>query len=295
MLDLRVADFVRLCRQPGCPLCAARRQAEQRYIEGVLWEGVNDGHFRAKLKRSLGFCPEHAWVLQATEDTHWRDGLGTASIYHDLARHILEMLPNQAQNGPAPFRSRLRRWLAQLRQRLWPTAPAARLLAQLAPRQPCPVCRTGQGAEKRIVNILLDAWQMEEVQAAFSASAGLCLPHLRQALARADQKATAFLVETTAKKLDQLAADLAEYERQHAWRFRDEPKVEREEQAWVRAVAFFAGEAVEPEAERVYLRRRHALEIFHIENQAEVAGEQPPMARGGASSKDSPATYRDET
>jgi hypothetical protein len=64
MLDLRIADFIRLCRQPGCPLCAARRQAEQRYIKGVLGEGLRDGSFRATLRRSLGFCSEHAWRFQ---------------------------------------------------------------------------------------------------------------------------------------------------------------------------------------------------------------------------------------
>jgi hypothetical protein len=41
--------------------------------------------------------------------------------------------------------------------------------------------------------------------------------------------------------------------------------LECEQHAWVRAVAFFAGEAAEAELERVSERRRHGLAVFHAE------------------------------
>lgn len=270
MLDLRVADLIRLCRQPGCLLCAARRQAEQRYIKGLLGEGLRDGYFRATLKRSLGFCPEHAWALQATEDTHWHDGLATAGAYHELVCYMLEGLRSKAPDGPSTFWLRLRGWLKWF----WPATTAMGVAERLTAKQPCPVCQIGQGAEKRVISVFLESYRQAAIQTAYRDSAGFCLPHLRQVLSRANQKTVLFLLEATAAKLDQLAADLAEYQRKHAWRFRDEPKVEREELAWLGAVAFFAGEAIEPEAGPVYQHRRHALEIFQAERQRKLATKQ---------------------
>lgn len=256
MIDLMGASLVRICQEPGCPGCTARRQAEERYIDSILWEGVTDAPFRAKLRRTLGLCPAHAWALQAAEDTQWHDGLGTALIYQDLARQVLEAL-----QGPAAGRTGWRDVVGRLVRQLWPPSPR-QLLARLSPRQNCPVCDIGQGAELRFIHTLLAGYQAGEVRAAFQASAGLCLGHLRQALAQADQAAAAFLVDGAIDRLRHLVDDLAEYERKHAWQFHQEPKGDREQFAWIRAVAFFAGEAAGTAGDSVYAHRRRALEIF---------------------------------
>lgn len=261
MIDLMAASLSRICQEPGCPGCTARRQAEERYIDSILWEGITDSHFRAKLRQTLGLCPAHTWALQGAEDTLWRDGLGTSLIYQDLARQVLEVLQGHTGRRPA---SRLARWrnvLGRLWQQFWPSSPR-QLLARLSPRQNCPACDTGQGAELRFIHTLLAGYQGGEVRTAFQASDGLCLEHLRQALALADQAAAAFLLEGAIKKLQSLVDDLAEYERKHAWQFRQEPKWDREEYAWIRTVAFFAGEAGEAADDSVYQHRRRALEVF---------------------------------
>jgi|GEM_PF-2404424 len=64
--------------------------------------------------------------------------------------------------------------------------------------------------------------------------------------------------------------DLREYIRKNDYLFQNE-EFGQEGDAWRRAVAFFAGEAVEPEAEPVYERRRRALEIFRTERQHKLA------------------------
>jgi hypothetical protein len=269
MIDLMAASLIRICRKPGCPMCVARRQAEAKYIEGILWEGVSDGDYRAKLKRSLGFCPPHAWALQATEDTHWSDGLGTSLIYAELTRRVVDMLDSYQKNQAAQSMRGPGRWLTRLLRRFWPSPLARTLPTQLAPQQMCPVCDIGQDAENRFIHTLLAGYQTDQVRTAFSRSDGLCLGHLRQALDQANSEATAFLVGVTLDKLRPLAADLTEYDRKHAWHFRNEPKGEREQQAWVRAVAFFAGEANEARLERVNERRRRALAVFHTDSSGE--------------------------
>lgn len=256
MIDLMAASLVRICQEPGCPGCTARRQAEERYIDSILWEGVTDAPFRAKLRQTLGLCPAHAWALQAAEDTQWHDGLGTSLIYQDLARQVLEAL-----QGPAAGRAGWRDVVGRLVRQLWPPSPR-QLLARLSPSQNCPVCDIGQGAERRFIHTLLAGYQAGEVREAFQASAGLCLGHLRQALALADQAAVTFLLAGVIEKLQYLVDDLAEYERKHAWQFREEPKWDREQLAWIRAVAFFAGEAAEAAGDDIYSHRRRALEVF---------------------------------
>lgn len=118
MIDLMAASLCRICQEPGCPGCTARRQAEERYIDGILSEGVTDGHFRAKLKQTLGFCPAHAWALQAAEDARWHDGLGTSLIYQDLARQVLEIIQGQTRRQPASQLARWRDILGRLSPRL---------------------------------------------------------------------------------------------------------------------------------------------------------------------------------
>jgi hypothetical protein len=96
-----------------------------------------------------------------------------------------------------------------------------------------------------------------EFRAWYTASDGLCLPHLRRALARAeDEETVRFLVQVAVDKVSPLLADLKEYERKHAWEYRHEPKPPWEQASWVRAVAFFAGEAREEDTRNDELRRQ---------------------------------------
>jgi hypothetical protein len=281
MIDLMVAHLARVCGEPGCPACTARRQAERKYLEGLLWEGLSDGALRAKLKRSLGFCPDHAWALQATEDSLWRDGLGTARLYDDLAWQIVKSLEQYAADQTGRPLAGLRHWFTRLGQSLWLARWTAQLLAKLTPQQLCPVCQIGQGAEKRLLHTLLASYQTDEVWLAFSQSDGLCLPHLRQALARANRPAAAYLIDAALQKLRPLLVDLAEYQRKHAWQFWAESISEQEEEAWVRTVAFLAGEAETSAPETVQQRRRRALAIFHNARQpAEPEGDNLAAASG---------------
>jgi len=65
------------------------------------------------------------------------------------------------------------------------------------------------------------------------------------ALARAHDRAPhafAWLAGDAARRLRLLLKDLQEYIRKHDWNYRHEPMSPEERKAWIRAVAFFAGE-----------------------------------------------------
>ena len=78
----------------------------------------------------------------------------------------------------------------------------------------------------------------------YVASDGLCLSHLRLALAQAAQtnpEVARLLTDTAAVKLETLSTDLSEYTRKHAWQYRHEPKLENEQSSPRRASRFFGG------------------------------------------------------
>jgi hypothetical protein len=112
-------------------------------------------------------------------------------------------------------------------------------------------------------------WLVEELadpefRAWYAASDGLCLPHLRRALALAkNEEAVRLLAETTMQRLDALATDVGEYVRKMDWNKRHEPKHAWEQVSWVRAVAFFSGEAPVERKADVYELRRTALAEYH--------------------------------
>ena len=47
--------------EPGCPICRLKARVAERYLDGLLWESVNDPGMRDQVRRSLGFCHEHGW------------------------------------------------------------------------------------------------------------------------------------------------------------------------------------------------------------------------------------------
>jgi len=77
----------------------------------------------------------------------------------------------------------------------------------------------------------------------YTASRGLCLPHLRAALrTTALQEDRHLLAATAYDRVADLVHLIEEYERKHIWNYRAEPKLAEEQSSWIRAIAFEVGE-----------------------------------------------------
>jgi hypothetical protein len=279
MMDLNTLRLKLAIKQPGCPVCRLRQEAEERYLFNLLYENVTDGTTQLDLVRGLGLCPHHTWLLQAIEQQNWNDGMGVGILYEDLTARVLDTLSTYlAQNrashpkmaaGHLFSLKHLGEWLEQqgqvgrwLARRLFRVAiPAAPLLARLSPQQPCRVCEVVDPSEEANLTWLVRKSSVNpEFRTWYAASDGLCLPHLRRALAQAEEMDTVrFLVEVGVNKLTPLLADLKEYGRKHIWQFQWEPKYVWEQASWIRVVAFFAGEAEKEAGEDIYQLRRQAL------------------------------------
>ena len=85
--------------------------------------------------------------------------------------------------------------------------------------------RVGRGADHIQLLAVSKTKPLVDIQAAYAAGPGLCLPHFRRALAgaRHDAQITA-LVQTQLRVWRALHADLTEYIRLQDYRFRDEPR-----------------------------------------------------------------------
>lgn len=260
-VDLITLELKLAFEKPGCPICRLRHTAGQRYLRSLLWENVNDGGTRVHLVRALGFCYAHAWQLQQMEKSMWHDGLGTGIIYEDLATRALAGLKAymRTQDRAMARRRRWRRWRKWIATALcrWFSQPASLtsdppLPPGLIPRDRCRVCELEENSEETHVAWLVKGCAEPRFQRWYQASDGLCLPHLRRALALAEREDPAvalFLARTCQEKLARLTMQLREYIRKHAWEYRDEPKLPEEQSSWVRTVAFFAGERRETRGE----------------------------------------------
>jgi hypothetical protein len=210
---------------PGCPLCTLVERAVGRYMGSTNYDSVSDPEIRRLFEASQGFCNPHAhqWFQEAFI-------LGTAHIYRDVLLVTAQELRRQS------FRGSLGGKVGALLGRKREDA-----VSPLAPSAGCPACAIRDETEGRLLRTLLKGLGDDTFTTAYAASDGLCLPHLRLALAAAPS-GTVFdhLRARALQTEDTLIAHLNETIRKHDYRFRHEP-AEDEKGSPERAVNHVAG------------------------------------------------------
>lgn len=224
-------------QKPGCPICRLGDEAARRSVDGFLWENVNDPESRRPLQEAYGFCPEHTRLLVATEMESSGVLLGVNLIYESLARQALRDL--QKGGTLQSPRKGIGGWLARFWRRSRPSTPQP-------VRPACPLCRAVEEVQANALVTLMEdlAVHGEHAQALYRQADGLCLPHLRQALAQHAERypaATRFLRAETVQRLESLSAHMREYIRKQNWAYREEALTEEERVAWLRVLVFFTG------------------------------------------------------
>lgn len=74
-------------RGHGCPVCSLVLKSNLKFIDGILYESVNDPALRDEIRGSEGFCNRHSWQLRRTND-----GFGLGIILDDLMQLIMPRL-----------------------------------------------------------------------------------------------------------------------------------------------------------------------------------------------------------
>lgn len=225
------ADLLDAFARDGCPVCQVVLPSVAAYIDSVEYESVNDPGFRRQTNESWGFCNVHAqqWLSHASV-------LSTAFLY----RSVLETADQDLERlGPTPRGGVLAEISSFLEGGMTDAASGRQALR---PREICPVCRKRAEYERLSVDVLTDNLREETFRQAFSASSGLCLPHLRAAFAVArSPDAFAVLKDHALRQHHVLHEQLTEIVRKNDYRFRSEPSGS-EYGAGQRAVRTMTGE-----------------------------------------------------
>jgi len=217
--DTRYFDLIEACSESGCPVCRISLELGRHYVDSILYEYVNDPGVRDEIRKSRGYCNEHAWWMLDVRGA----GLGIAIFQRDVVQTVLEL------TEALPDGRNARQSAQELLKRLQPTAE-------------CPVCAHRRTMEDFMLDTLLQHIGEEKLAAALAGSAGLCLPHFSRALERVDDADTLKqLVALQWRTLTELRDDLAEFIRKNDYRFRDEG-FGKEGDSWRRAIGIVSGE-----------------------------------------------------
>jgi hypothetical protein len=217
-LYFEVLDAVREAK--GCPLCHLEADRMRRYLDGILYEFVNDSGVRAELARSKGFCHTHAHMLLGVEGPR---ALGIAILYRDQVHQFLKFLQGLKEPTSDHF------W-RQKRSTVWEAS------------EPCPACRLQAEQRLRYSEVVVGSLNEPEFRNAFEASAGLCVSHFLSALDLIqDFSVRDLLIAIQEAKLADLKHDLEEFCRKNDYRFRDEG-FGKEGDSWLRAVRLMVGD-----------------------------------------------------
>ncbi len=211
--------------QAGCPICRLVFKSCDRFLDAILYEATLDPKVRLDLKHSHGFCPEHVAMMRAKPGR----ALGSALIYRDALRMLTEALDASSLRPPT----------------LWQRLRGRRRDSDsgLEPSRPCPACKIKASAAADYVGLLLAHLNDETLYAAYAAGDGLCLPHLRQALAGVqDAETLRLLAEPQVARYQGMLSDLDEYIRKRDHRFRSE-KMGPEGDVWLRVMNAITGGA----------------------------------------------------
>lgn len=209
-----------------CAVCALLRRSLRRYIDGICYEGVGDERTRAVIRAARGFCPEHGRILRAA-----RDALGAAIIHRDVLSTLMRQLAD-AHVAPPTLEGMLRRAVRRNRHGA----------ASLAAEQPCPACIYLREQDEVYGSALVRHVADGSITGALRDSAGLCVPHLKDALNRvADSQTFERLRDAQLAVWQRLADELDEFIRKQDYRFQAE-RSGPEGDSWLRAIGLVSGE-----------------------------------------------------
>jgi hypothetical protein len=243
-------DIRQALAQPGCAFCHLLAQSAERYLDGVLWEQVNDPEVRSELNLARGYCHEHGWLLVRAGAS-----LGVAILTRGVIKALLDVADSTpVQPGPLPA-------MEGLRKRLRPgfsSTSAAGLLEALSPQSPCPACAIVRDREQKLADTLLAHLEAPgSLAEAFAGGDGLCLAHLRSCLKRSTSPARTNLLLTAQRQVWQrLYEELGEFIRKSDHRFRHET-FGAEADAWRRALEVISGPVPRSPEERRALTQAH--------------------------------------
>ncbi len=171
------SDLIAACHDEGCPICRLSRRATDRYIDSMLNDVVAAADVELRFVASRGLCPWHASQMADRSDRV----LSSARLHRAVIENVLSSIKGESEIIDHALR---RKWPGSERQKF--------LAAMLNPHRECPACEQQAASEHMILSELGKHLLEQDFIEVFEASAGLCLPHFRQALPLIRDEASAY-------------------------------------------------------------------------------------------------------
>lgn len=194
----------------ACPICQLTLEGGKRYLELLSYENVTNPAERAKTKSSGGFCNRHTW-----DWSKLNDALGTALVYGDVAKVFAEKLQNGELGQPRNEGKFWKKLLTQPRSDTNGDNAVERTNAPGMVRREdlglgrCPACIVEDEVQTRVVEEFADGLTDAAFRDAYTASAGICVPHLVSVLEiLSDDGTRRFLQQTEQRKWQEIQAEL---------------------------------------------------------------------------------------
>lgn len=162
-------EIIDACGKPGCPVCRMLQVETDRFLYALLFEYVTEPEAHHSIRASRGLCRVHSWQLRRQR----MSSVSIAVLYEAVLDEALNIIGNSEQ--PAA--------LSRMQRLLGGSSAGAALAEQLQPKAPCMCCEALATSEDGYVRTLAESVTEPRVLAAYQASEGLCLPHMRQVLA----------------------------------------------------------------------------------------------------------------
>lgn len=201
----------------SCPICVSQSQAVFDFFVEAQYALATAEDARQAFAHERGLCPIHTWQFQPmTSPQGLSAGLGPLieATLADL-RRITELPLEEA---------------------------AMHIVALLPSFEGCAACRVLREAERAALAQFLGQIETADGRRQYERSSGLCLPHLRAALATHPANETAgYLLRQQARRLDEISEDMRSYVLKRQALRRGLAHSE-EESAWRRALVQLAGE-----------------------------------------------------
>jgi len=218
--------------KPGCPVCWLLTRHDERSFDSLLYEFVNDVGVREEIRRALGFCNYHAWILcqVATDLTAGRLSVGMGKtgigiIYLDLVETVIKRL--KALSFSASRRH---------------AKTASLATPSESPDTICPMCSARAQFELWYLESILRNITVKDFAEKYAACDGLCTIHLLTTLELPGFDGNKrVLAADEIRRLEELSIDLHEFLRKHDYRYASEG-FGKEADSWLRALRKISGE-----------------------------------------------------
>lgn len=198
----------------GCVICHALRASARRYLHSFIYEGMMSSLVRQDFLAGGGFCAQHFWEARQIEAEHWAEGFGVAI----LCENLLEAAQKDLCQWGASDRDG-RRGVMKIGRRKNPSF-------KFMPGKGCITCRMLKGNEEHLLRVLEEVLEEDaRFREGYAQGSGLCIFHLQAGLAQWQSTAAReFARQTAEDSIQELLAELQEFQRKHDYRYKNDPK-----------------------------------------------------------------------